>query len=99
MRSRSPARSMRSTSGDRRLAFVAENLKRERMPWMYQLDSAIAQPLANTENASSPFWSLRRQNPVKDNVRPAAEHNGESAPADGCSTSADVGNQVLVPVD
>jgi serine/threonine protein kinase len=41
----------------RRLAFVAENSKRERMLWIHQLDSGIAQPLANTENASSPFWS------------------------------------------
>jgi hypothetical protein len=41
----------------RRVAFVAENSKRERMLWIYQLDSAITQPLANTENASSPFWS------------------------------------------
>jgi serine/threonine protein kinase/Tol biopolymer transport system component len=41
----------------RRLAFVAQNSKRERMLWIYQLDTTITQPLANTENAWSPFWS------------------------------------------
>jgi Tol biopolymer transport system component len=33
------------------------NPKRERILWIHQLDGGIAQPLANTENASSPFWS------------------------------------------
>jgi Tol biopolymer transport system component len=52
-----PANRLAMSPDGRRLAFVAINPKRERMLWIYQLDSAIAQPLANTENASAPFWS------------------------------------------
>jgi serine/threonine protein kinase len=41
----------------KRLAFVARTADGKQMLWVQPLDSAVAQPLAGTENASFPFWS------------------------------------------
>ena len=41
----------------RRLAFVAPNEKGRMVLWVRALDSIDAQPLADTDGASSPFWA------------------------------------------
>ena len=39
------------------VAFVANNVEGKRELWVRPLDGAVAQPLAGTEGAISPFWS------------------------------------------
>ena len=41
----------------RRLAFLARGADRKRMIWVRPLDDLAAQPLAQTEGATYPFWS------------------------------------------
>jgi len=40
-----------------RLAFVAKNADGKQMLWIRPLNSAVAQPMSGTENATYPFWS------------------------------------------
>jgi Tol biopolymer transport system component len=42
----------------RRLAFIATDATGKRLLWVRPLDSLAAQPLAGTDNAIYPFWSL-----------------------------------------
>ena len=52
----SPSRVTISPDGQR-VVFIANNTDGKRLLWVRPLDSLIAQPLASTDGAWSPFWS------------------------------------------
>ena len=52
-----PSRLFALSPDGRRLAFVALGHDRRRQLWVRSLNGLIAQPLAGTEDALSPFWS------------------------------------------